>query len=48
MLMVLQDEDISKTNETLNLVQKLTKPQSMGVSPNMTEDALIQSYVDSI
>lgn len=47
MLMVLQEEDIEKQAECLFLLQKLTKPQSLG-NQLMSEDEIVQNHVNQM
>lgn len=45
MLMVLNEEDMEKQAEALFLIQKLTKPQTLGMNAFISEDEIIQKHI---
>ena len=49
MLLVLQDDDLEKQNEALTVLQKLTKPSSLGDDHlYLSEDDIIAKHVTQL
>lgn len=48
MLLHLNDEEMEKQAEALFLIQKLTKPQTLGMNAFITEDEIIAKHIQSL